>query len=101
VLYLFPRKIIGPAKKVSNIAKIFGELITRIEPDKRLSLDAQDHVTGGVQLRSPYTGELFGVPDNLDLYGTMNTADRSIALVDIALRRRFIFCELLPNAEVI
>ncbi|MFL9895961.1 McrB family protein [Paraburkholderia sp. RL17-381-BIF-C] len=84
-----------------NIAKIFGELITLIEQDKRLRIDEQGNVVGGVEVRLPYTGHLFGVPENVDLYGTMNTSDRSIALVDIALRRRFTFTHLPPDPSAI
>lgn len=79
-----------------NISKILGELITLIEPDKRDPLNGNKPP---IELVLSYSGEKFSVPVNIDIIGTMNTTDRSLALLDNALRRRFDFVPLLPDTR--
>jgi hypothetical protein len=87
-----------------NVSAIFGELISLLEPSKRLRYKddgTPDYARPGTTVKLPVSDEPFGVPCNVDIYATMNTADRSLVRIDTALRRRFEFIECCPRPDLL
>ena len=84
-----------------NISRIFGELITLVEESHRSCLPGSPHKRDSISVRLPYSRESFSVPENVYIIGTMNTADRSLTSLDVALRRRFSFTEMPPCPDLL
>ena len=84
-----------------NVSRIFGELITLVEESHRSCLPGSPHKRDSISVRLPYSRESFSVPENVYIIGTMNTADRSLTGLDVALRRRFSFTEMLPCPDLL